>query len=128
MVPPNFPLLLVVPAIAIDLLMARFSRQQRTFWREIWLAMALGAAFLAAFFIAQYFFSFFMISPAADNWFFGGNRWWPYFIKLNEFRFRFWNPSGDPLLFGGMMVALGLAMFKARIALAVGNWMSKVQR
>ena len=128
MVPPNFPLLLVVPAIAIDLLMSRLSRQERTFWRETWLAVALGVGFFVPFFLAQYFFSSFLIGPAADNWFFAGNRWWPYFIKLNEFRFRFWNPSGDPLLFSGMMVALALAIFKSRIALAVGNWMSKVQR
>jgi hypothetical protein len=128
MVPPNFPLLLVVPAIAIDLILAKTAGLARTFWRETILAAALGTAFLGTFFLAQYFFSAFLITPAADNWFFAGNRWWPYFIKLNDFRFRFWNPKGDPLTFAGISIALALVIVKTRIALAVGNWMSRVQR
>lgn len=128
MVPPNFPLLLVVPALAIDLIVARTSGLPRTFWRESVLSVALGAAFLVAFVVTQYSFSAFLISPAADNWFFAGNRWWPYFIKVDDFRFRFWNPKGDPLTVTGMFIALLLAVFKSRIALALGNWMSKVQR
>jgi hypothetical protein len=128
MVPPNFPLLLVVPAIAIDLLMMRLDNKPRTFWRDTLLAVVIATAFLATFFLVQYFFSIFLISSAADNWFFAGNRWWPYFIKLDDFRFRFWNQKDDPLLLSGTLVALALTIFKTRIALAVGSWMSRVQR
>jgi hypothetical protein len=127
MVPPNFPLLLIVPGIAIDLMM-KWARGERTFWRDTRLSIGLGAAFVGTLFLAQYFFAAFLITPAADNWFFAGNHWWPYFIRLGEHRFRFWNSDSDPLVVGGMMVALTLAIVKSRIALAVGNWMSKVQR
>lgn len=128
MVPPNFPLLLIVPGFAIDLIMMKWGRPQRTFWGDTLLALGIGTAFLGTLFLAQYFFSIYLINPASDNWFFAGNRWWPYFIKLNDFRFRFWNPQGDPLAVAGLSIALVLAIVKSRIALAFGNWMSRVQR
>ncbi len=128
MVPPNFPLLLIIPAFGIDLVIQRWPPGQGGFGRETALAAVIGGVFLAAFLSSQYFFSAFLISPAADNWFFAGNHWWPYFIKLSEFRFRFWNPQEDPLTVAGIAVAVILAMVKSRIALAVGKWMSKVQR
>ena len=127
MVPPVFPLLLVIPGIAIDLIMQRFG-QGRGFWRDWALACALGFAFLATFLITQYSFSGFLISPAADNWFFAGNRWLPYFIKPGDWRFRFWDPENDSLTLAALAVALMLGIFKTRIALAVGSWMAKVQR
>jgi hypothetical protein len=129
MVPPSFPLLLVIPAIAIDLIMARFG-QPAKFWRDWALAGMLGAAFLGAFMAAQYSFSGFLLTPAADNWFFAGNRWLPYFIRPGEWRFRFWDLDNgkDLLTVAGVATALVLAIVKSRIALAVGAWMSKVQR
>lgn len=127
MVPPNFPLLMIVPAFAIDLVMLAF-RNRRGFWWDCALSVLLGAVFLAALFAVQYHFSKFLISPAADNWFFAGNRSWPYFIKLGDFQYRFWHQDNDALTRNGMAVALLLAIFKSRIALAFGAWMSKVQR
>ncbi len=127
MVPPTFPLLLVVPAIAIDFVIRRWG-QSSSFWRDCWLAVVLGGAFLAPFVIVQYLFSGFLISDAANNWFFAGGRWVPYWVPLSDWRFRFWDLQKDPLTAGGLAVALMLAIFKARIALAVGAWMSKVQR
>lgn len=129
MVPPTFPLLLVVPGIAIDLIMARFGKPAG-FWKDWLLAGGLGAAFLATFMVVQYPFSGFLISPAADNWFFVGDQWLPYFIKPGEWLHRFWsiNERKDLLTAGAVGVALMLGIVKARIALAVGAWMSKVQR
>jgi hypothetical protein len=129
MVPPSFPLLLVVPGIAIDLIMARFGRAAG-FWRDWMLAAVLGVAFLATFIAVQYPFAGFLISPAADNGFFAGNRWLPYFIKPGDWRFRFWDitEGKDLLTATTISIALALAIFKSRIALAVGAWMSRVQR
>ena len=127
MVPPTFPLLLVVPGIAIDLIMSA-SRGRTGFWKDWWLAGILGLAFLSTFLATQYFFSQFLLSPAADNWFFAGNRWLPYFIKPGDWRFRFWDQEKDALTIAGLGVALILGIVKARIALAAGSWMSKVQR
>ena len=129
MVPPSFPLLLVIPAIAIDLIMARFGKPAK-FWRDWCLAAGLGVAFLATFMAVQYPFSGFLISPAADNAFFAGNRWLPYFIKPGDWRYRFWDLDNgkDIITASGIAIALLTAIIKSRIMLAVGNWMSKVQR
>jgi hypothetical protein len=127
MVPPVFPLLLVVPGLAIDLVMLRFGRP-KGFWKDWLLALVLGVVFLGTFLLAQFYFAQFLISPAADNWFFAGNRWVPYFVKPDDWRFRFWDLAKDPLTIGGLAVALALAVIKSRISLAIGAWMSKVQR
>lgn len=127
MVPPSFPLLLIIPGVAIDLVMRRWGKSQG-FWRDWGLAGVLGAVFLATFLVTQYSFSHFLISPAADNWFFAGNRWVPYFVKPGDWRFRFWDQEKDALTFAGLTGALMLGIFKTRIALAAGAWMAKVQR
>ena len=127
MVPPNFPLLMVIPALAIDLVMIGFG-QRRGFWWDTLLAVILGAVFLGTFFAVQYYFSKFLISPAAENWFFAGNQSWPYWIRLGDFRFEYWAQKDDPIAWPGMRAALILGIVKARIALAFGSWMGKVQR
>jgi hypothetical protein len=127
MVPPNFPLLLVIPGLAIDGVMVLWGKRHG-FWRDTGLAVLLGAAFLVPFLGVQYHFSTLLISPAGDNWFFAGNRWWPYFIRLQEYRFQFWNQEKDPLTVNGVLIAFALAVVKSRIALAFGGWMSKVHR
>jgi hypothetical protein len=128
MAPPVFPFLLVAPAIFIDLVHQRIG-QRPTFWKDWTCAAALGATFLFVFILAQWNFSAFLLSDGAKNWFFAGGRQWPYFIETNEWRGRFWGKGGaDWLNFGSAMIALGGAIFKARIGLAVGKWMSRVQR
>jgi hypothetical protein len=127
MVPPTFPLLLFIPAIAIDLLVQSFN-QKRGFWRETLLALLIGVAFFGLLLAIQWPFSKFMLSPAANNWFFAGNREWPYFVRPAEWRFRFFELDDDALAFKGALVACGFAILKSRIALAFGSWMNKVQR
>jgi hypothetical protein len=128
MAPPVFPFLLIAPAIFIDLVHQRIG-QRRTFWNDWACAVALGATFLFVFIVVQWNFSAFLLSNSAKNWFFAGGRQWPYFIEVNEWRGRFWGRGGgDWLNFGTAMIALAVAIFKARIGLAVGKWMSHVQR
>ena len=50
MMPPQFPLLLIVPALAIDLVLQRWGARKKG-WM---LAGVLGVVFVAAFFIAQW--------------------------------------------------------------------------
>jgi hypothetical protein len=126
MVPPVFPLLLIGPGIAIDLIL-RF-QARRGFWWDFLTATLMGTAFLGVLLVLQWPFSKFMLSSAADNWFFAGNRHWPYFVKPREWRFTFWKQDVDALTMSGLGIALCLAVVKSRIALALGNWMSKVQR
>jgi hypothetical protein len=127
MVPPCFPLLLVLPALAIDLLVHSF-RNRRGFWWDTLLALLAGSAFVAVLLPVQWHFSKFMLSPASHNWFFASDRQWPYFIKLSDWRFRFWDMDKDPLTLKAVLIIAAVACVKSRISLAVGNWMSRVKR
>jgi hypothetical protein len=77
MVPPAFPLLLLVPAVGIDLFLKK-SQPITGVRQHILAALALGAIFFLMFLAAQWFFSLFLLTPRADNWFFAGNRYWGY--------------------------------------------------
>ena len=128
MVPPVFPFLLVVPGFFMDLVHHRLG-QRRTFWDDSLCAIALGATFFLAFLAVQWNFSAFLLSPGAKNWFFAGGRQWPYFVPVGEWRGSFWGQSrGEWLTISTALLALGAAVFMGRIGLAVGKWMSRVQR
>ncbi|PYM15932.1 MAG: hypothetical protein DME18_02895 [Verrucomicrobia bacterium] len=130
MVPLPFPLLLVLPAIALDLL--RNWIGVRRGWKHHWsLALLSGCLFFAIFLPVQWKFSKFLISPAADNWFFVGNKW-EYGARVGEWCHEFWdvtNPKWNPPATAASLGwALLLAMASSRIGLALGNWMAKVKR
>lgn len=130
MVPAAFPLLLVVPAFALDLVMRRWG-SRHGFFRDWLLALVLGALFLGIFLGVQWYFSKFMLTPAADNWFFTGNRFWPYYATPSPRWAEFWEHRewvNDPLTLRKFAVALLLAVTTSRIGLGIGNWLSKVRR
>ena len=131
MVALPFPLLLVFPAMAMDLVL-RWAGGA-TGWRRVVLAFALGLAFLAVFIPVQWFFSKFMISPHANNWFFAGDRIWSYGGRLGPWTNEFWpvNPThsnADLITLPGLAFTLVLAAGASWIGLLLGGWMRKVQR
>ncbi len=132
MVPPPFPVWLVVPAVAVDLLV-RWDRRNAPAtdrpWQRDWLlALLLGVAYLGLLLPAQWNFASFMLSPASDNWFFAGHRHWPYTSNVGPWSNEFWRLDQDPVTGHGLALALGIACLKCRIGLWFGNWMLKVRR
>jgi hypothetical protein len=130
MVALPFPLLLVVPALALDLLRNRVGAGRG--WKRDWpLALLSGVVFFVIFLVVQWNFSKFLISPAADNWFFVENKW-EYGNQVGNWCHQFWdvtNPEWNPpASAAGLGAALILAMISARIGLSLGNWMAKVKR
>lgn len=123
MAPPLFPLLLIVPAVAIDLVFARTGKR----WRW-WLAPVLAAAFLALFLVTQWNFSQFQLSPAARNPFFAGDMQWTYSQTLGDWRYEFWDANEDPVTAGRMATAFLLATFASAVGLGWGAWMARVKR
>jgi len=121
MVPPPFPLLLLLPALAIDLLLQRVKQRDWT------LSLLLGAAFVWVFFVAQFHFAEFMLSPDARNWFFAGDRW-SYDERLGQAHHEFWGQTRDPITPRGMVVATLIGIVSARVGLWWGNWMRRVVR
>lgn len=124
MAPPLFPLLLVIPALAID-----FFLQRREGKRAGWLDAALiGAAFLALFFVAHWYFAGFQLSPASRNWFFVGDQFWSYSSNPGPRRFTFWNEATNPVTPAKLGIALLWAIASTRVGLWWGAWMSRVRR
>ena len=147
MVPPPFPMLMVVPALAIDLLMRVIGKAEialveaagisksdrRRWWKRGWArdwlrAIAVGTTFLILALAVQWFFAKFLLSPAADNWFFVGNRYWAYFTQPGEWRRQFFDLDTDPLTIGSLVWAVVVAVVSARFGLWCGNWLLKVKR
>ncbi len=116
LLPPPFPLLLVAPALALDCMM----RARRHGWMA---AGEGGLAFFVVFAAAQWPFASFLLSPAADHWFFtGGGRHWPFFMPLTaEMHTSFW--PGTPFDLKNSALALALACASARLGLWLGAWL-----
>src|SRR5262245_22324376 len=124
LIPPDFPLLLIVPAFAIDLVRRSLSRPG---WR---LAILSGSAFVVIFVAAQWPFAVFLQSPAARNWIFGTQHV-PFFVPSNvdyvQYVFTALERSASEFWLT-MVCALAAAIVMTRIGLAWGVGLHKLQR
>jgi hypothetical protein len=121
--PPDFPLLLVVPALVIDLLIRRATPGG---WRDWGLAAMLAVAFVLTFLAVQWPFADFLVSPWARNDLFGSHRM-DYGVPP-EIQQRFYelNPADNVVV--GLPIAIAIGFVSARFGLWWGNWMSRVRR
>src|SRR5437762_1326570 len=127
MVPPPFPLLLVVPALAVDLLIQRPGGRGERARRDWVLSVLAGVAFLAVFFVTQWFFAEFLLAPAARNFVTGADQW-DYSSRLGPWRYQFWRIQTDSVTARQLVIAAILAAVSARLGLWWGNWMARVRR
>jgi hypothetical protein len=120
-IPLEFPLVLIVPAIAIDLVRARLAT-----WSRCKLAAVLGVVFVATFVVAEWPFASFMQSPAAENRIFGGD-YFAYFMQPDWAipRHVFFESSGLAL---GLAEAVGIAIVTCWVGLRVGDALREVKR
>jgi hypothetical protein len=120
--PTDFPLLLIVPALALDLVMHALRRRLND-WL---LAAVVSVVFVAALLAAQWPFAEFLMTPAARNWFFVSHRM-PYSIDpVFQTRWYVLKPADN--LTRGLPIAVALGYVSARVGLWWGNWMARVQR
>lgn len=132
MVPLPFPLLLVFPALAVDLVLMK-TRHVNGILRLALLTILLSSVFLVVFMPVQWFFAKFMISPAANNWFFMGNRIFGYNITTGDWHYQFWhrdrNGSGaDVLTIWSVVLTWIIAAIGSGLGLFFGRWMRKIRR
>jgi len=125
LIPLRFPLLLIVPAMMLDLLWSKGGKWGR--WK---LAAASGPLFVLSFLAVQWPFANFLMSPGARNWVFG------------MAYFAYFDPAGflyDPYKFevaektpgefwATMAVAVVVSILTARLGLAWGDWMRRLRR
>lgn len=124
LVPLHFPLLLLAPAIVLDLLW-RKTRE----WGRWTLALITGPIFVLTFTAVQWPFASFLLSPAARNRIFG----MAYFAYFDPATFLY-----DPYKFDTsethaqfvklMIMALVFSVVTARLGLAWGDWMRRMRR
>jgi hypothetical protein len=132
--PPFFPELLIVPAVACDLILQRWGgrgtsgpgAERQGAFRRAALALALGAAFFGLYLAAHWYFAEFMLSAHARNWFFAADQW-TYRSRVGSWRHEFW-PRGEPFQAATIVPALLLATVSSGLGLAWGDWMSRVRR
>ncbi len=126
-VPPGFPLLLLIPAVALDLFWQRFEK------RSLWLqALGGGLIFLGVFVAVQWPFASFLVTDGAKNWFFGSNHF-GYFEHPNSYERRgLFITEDEEVTMAGFALVMGQAALvsalTSRIGLSFGNWMRTVQR
>ena len=132
MVALPFPLLLIIPALAVDLVMWK-TREMRGIVSLLVMAIVFGTVYLAVFIPVQWFFSEFLISHHADGWFFMGDRIWGYGETVGDWWHEFWrqkaaNADADLLTLKAVEKSWVIAIVGSAIGLFFGRWMRKVRR
>ncbi|HYL61970.1 MAG TPA: hypothetical protein VE077_05045, partial [Candidatus Methylomirabilis sp.] len=125
LVPPDFPLLIIVPAVVFDLVRPGVANWSR--WKQ---AAALGAACLASFLAVQWPFANFLVSPGSRNWFFATNNA-PYFMPPDSpWALYAWSPTEATSTQFVLRMALALvaAIVTIVLGLSWGDWMRRIRR
>jgi hypothetical protein len=124
MVPAKFPILLLPPALALDLLWQR----TRT-WKPWQIALLSGMLFIAILTACEWPFATFLMSPAAENRFFG-TLYYGFTAQANGFErlHRLFFPQHGIALFLGLAKATVCACISTWFGLLVGHWMREVKR
>jgi hypothetical protein len=124
LVPSKFPILIFVPAIALDLLW-----QRTRAWKTWKVALVSGFLFIAVLTIVEWPFASFLLSKASENRFFG-TIYFDYNSRPNGYdrMRRFLLPDSGAALYWGLLRAGIYASISAWIGLRFGRWMRSVQR
>lgn len=123
--PANFPALVIIPAMAMDLIgqRSKSGAWTKTFW--------LSLAFVTLLAAEQYPLSgFLQESPYARNWFFTANS---YYFGLSpnapwRYRFRPGEIAPVPAFLASLGIAVVLGCLCTRLSLRWGRWMQNIQR
>jgi len=124
LVPAKFPVLIIIPAIALDLLWDRLRS-----WKMWQIALVSGVLFVAIIFAVEWPFANFLMSKAAANRFFG-TIYFDYNSRPDRWdRMRvFFNPASGMRLFLGLVWAAVAATIGTWLGLLFGQWMRGVKR
>ena len=124
MVAMAFPVLIVVPAIGVDLVMQRIQA------RPLVLAGMLSLVFFTLFIAVQWPFASFLLTPAARNAVFNADNFVYWMSPSGVAWSHTWIPAdpGEPGLPAQFALALVLGAVSSYLGLWFGTWMAKVRR
>jgi hypothetical protein len=124
MIPAKFPILILVPALALDLLWHRLKN-----WKPWQIALVSGIVFIAVLTAVEWNFANFLLSDASKNRFFG-TIYFDYNSRpTGPDRLRQWlSPDQGVALYTGLLRATVYASISTWIGLRFGRWMRGVQR
>jgi hypothetical protein len=125
MVPMEFPLLIIVPALALDLLWPRIAN-----WNKWPQAIVAGLLFLTVFLAVQWPFADFLVSAASANWLFG-TKYFAYFSSPDGYdvHHQFIPSLHSTAVFLGIMAEAAVgAILSTRLGLAWGDWVRRIRR
>ncbi len=124
LVPAKFPILLIVPALALDLLWQRTKS-----WKTWQVAAVSGLVFVAVLFAVEWNFARFLLSKASENRFFG-TTYFDYNARPDgpDRMRQFFNPAYGWPLYWGLLKATVYGAVSTWVGLLFGRWMRGVQR
>ena len=124
MVAMAFPVLIVVPAVGVDLVM------QRVRARPLVLAPLLSAVFLTLFIAVQWPFATFLMTESARNAFFNADNfvYWLSPAGVEWSRTFQQDEPGSPPFAMQLFIAFLLGTFSSYVGLWFGQWMTRVRR
>jgi hypothetical protein len=123
-IPPKFPILLLVPAILLDLLWTATKK-----WKPWQIALISGPAFVLPLVAAEWPFASFLMTKTAANRFFG-TMYVGYGESPRSFDVlrHFADPEHGAVLLSGLAWAALIAFFSTWIGIKLGRWMRGIQR
>jgi hypothetical protein len=124
MIPAKFPILIIVPALALDLLWQRVKN-----WKPWQIALVSGVVFVVVLTAVEWPFANFLMTDASKNRFFG-TIYFDYNSRpMSLDHMRHWlQPDHGMVLFSGLVRATAYASISTWIGLQFGRWMRGVQR
>jgi hypothetical protein len=124
LVPQKFPILLLVPAVALDLIW-----QRTRAWKAWQVALVSGVVFVALLTAVEWPFASFLMSKASENRFFGTIYFQYNTPAWGYDRMRRWfGTEYGAQLAAGLAWASVYAAIGTWVGLRFGDWMKKVQR
>ena len=123
-VPPKFPVLLIVPAVLLDLLWGRIGERNK-----LLVAAISGPVFLLGLVAVQWPFASFLMTKASENRFFATG-YHDYGIPSwsAEVTRHFVNEQHGLALWSGLGMAMVYSAISVWLGLMLGDWMRKIQR
>ncbi len=123
-IPPKFPILLIAPALALDLL---WSRSQK--WNAWLTALISGPVFILTLVAVEWPFANFLMTKAAENRFFATG-YFSYFAPADspDVLRIFLRPQHGLELWSGLLTAMLFASVCVLLGQKLGGWMREVKR